>query len=316
MAGENLLVSMDEKTFVAGSLPSNFDGELVEARACIWNYDNGAGPKIDANGNVVYTLALRTKILSQERDEAGQQKVIWNWWSAGDPTAFVPTLDGSTPAPLDEAGCSVGIGFMPVGTKKAMNASTNLSQALSALSDAELLDPHLKRARSGDVRWMEGLYGHWERIALKKKDNNFTPAERQDGKRFPPEILVITKLKVKGASVAPAASGPPTSARPGVPPVSAPAPVAAAPGIPAVSAAAGPLDEILKAVVLAALATAPAEGLLKGKLAGAVLASPLVDAPNKAKSIPRIGNNDFLKAGMEEGLWAFDDTTGLLFRIG
>lgn len=308
---ESLLVSMDQDEFVAGGLPSDFDGEVIEARSVVWNYDNGNGPKVDeTTGQVIYTLAVRLTI---KPDTPGEKDYVV-FQSAGDPTHFLPSMDGVTPSPADETGCSEGIYFIRQGSKQQLTNNTNYAQFLNALKDAESQAPQLARKREADVRFLEGLYGHWDRIPQKRRAGMVT-AEATDAKRKSNDILVCTQLKVKGATAAPAAR--PAPAGPGAPPPARPAaaPPAPRPGAPTPAApavAAPDLDEALQGIVGTFL-TGKTDWTPKGGLSALVMSSKALAQPQKAKALTRITSVEFLAAGQEAGLWFYDADQGLLY---
>ena len=302
-AEENLMVGMDESEFVAGGLPTDFDGLVTEARTAIWNYDNGNGPKMskvyDADGNEVgeeplFTLAVRATI---QRD--GEPDIV-TYWSAGDPASFAPSMDGKTPSAVDEAGCSEGVYFIRVGSKSALNNNTNYAQMLQALADAESQAPHLKRQRSPDIRFLEGLYGHWERIPQKKRAGVVKP-EAEGKKAFAAEVLVCTQIKAAPVGKKAAAKAPPAVA-----PKAGPAKPTASSG----SGSATDLSGKLQAIVQQAALDAGDDGIAKGKLAGKVLKDATLTQPEKAKGVPMITSSEFLEAGMEAEKWVFDADTG------
>lgn len=312
---ESLIVGMDESEFQAGGLATDFDGEVVEARTVIWNYDNGNGPRTtqvhDDEGNVIgeeplVTLAVRITI---KRDD--DEPDVVNYWSAGDVNNFQPSMDGKTPAPLDEAGCSEGIYFIKVGSKAQLNNNTNYAQALQALADAESQAPALKRQRTPSVQFLEGLYGHWERIPQRKRSGIVKP-ENEAKKKFPDEVLVCTVVKAKPAGSKVAGK---------IAPKAAPAAPKAAPAKPtpttssaSTSANTGSesLDEKLIGIVMQAALDAGDDGIAKGKLSKFVLADATLTQPEKAKGVPRVANTAFLEAGMEAEKWLFDAETGLV----
>lgn len=314
---ESLVVGMNEEEFVAGGLATDFDGEVTEARTVIWNYDNGNGPKMakiyDADGNeigeeAVLTLAVRVAI-----ERADGEAAVVNFWSAGDPTNFAPSMDGKTPSPVDETGCSEGIYFIKVGSKSGLNNNTNYAQALQALADAESQAPHLKRARTPDIRFLEGLFGHWERIPQKKRAGVVKPEAEGKARFGAPEVLVCTQVKAKPATAPAAKAGPkavPTKAAPATPAAKTGAPATVTPA--ASSANTSDLNDKLMAIVMQAALDAGEDGVAKGKLAAIVLKDPGLTQQERAKGVPIIGSTAFLDAGFAAQKWIFDADNGLV----
>jgi len=342
---ETLEVSMDQNEFAQGGLPDDFDGEVKECWTEVWNYDNGNGPLVtketDQNGmeveRPVFTLAVGARI--KRDDKPGDDDDIITHWSAGDPTLFAPSMDGVNPSPPDETGCSYGVKFIRVGAQKALKNNTNWAQVLGALADAETQAPQLARQRTADVRFMVGLYAHWNRIPQVKRSGmagQVTPEGGERRNRQNRDVLVPTVVKLRGAPQlqqtagrpvpparpvgappvpvqrqAPVAPSAPTPAAPGFVPAAAPTPVAA------ITQAASALDGQLVPVIQTYLANlgVDASGMAitvpKGKLVQAVL-NPQngLDQPSRAKGVPRVGNNDFLTWGMASSFWIFDADAG------
>lgn len=304
---ESLVVSMDETEFVAGGLPTDFDGEVIQARTQVWNYDNGGGPKLDEQGNVILTLAVQLVI----RRGDGESDVV-NWLSAGDPAHFLPSADGRTPLPQLEDGSTEpgGIYFIRAGSKNALSDSSNYAQFLQELKNAEAATPALARKRTPSVQFLEGLHGHWDRIPQRKR-SGIVQADDQGRQR---EILVVTAVKAPKSGVAGPARAVPAARPAGAAPVARPAaatPVAAQ----AVASNYGLLDK-LKVIVMTAANGAGDDGMLKGKLSKVILQNIDLTQQEKAKGLPIATSVAFLNQGMEEGLWGFDADSGLLIGAG
>lgn len=285
---------------VQGGLAGDFWGTVKEARTTIWNYDNGNGPLVNESG-VVFTLAVRTVIAQDGEDESD----VVNYWSAGSPEDFVPSMDGETPSPLDEAGCSVGICFIPApgAPVKRMKNNTNYAQALEALTNAGF-----KGAVSPDYRFWEGLHAHWDRVPQKKRSGPGMSVSQEGGRAK--DILVPTALGAETAAV-PVPATAAVRAVPPARPAGAP-PVAAAPA--ATPAVATDFDETLAGIVVDSL---PADGsaVPKGTLASKVLKAANLTPAQKAKGVARATSAEFLNLLMGSGYVLFDADAGTVALI-
>jgi hypothetical protein len=288
-------VSMDPDTFVSGGLPGDFDGVVKEARTCVWNYDNGNGPKLDDQGNVVFGLFVRLTIERADDDDVIQ------YYSAGYPDSFQPSEDGENASEQNEAGLNEGVCFIPVGTKTALGRDTHYAQMLGALRDA-----NWKGSFSGDVRFLEDINAHWDRVPLKKR-SGVVAAEGEGGRKRASDILVPTAiLESVNVATKPTATGKTGSA-------AAKSAPAAAKGN---QGSGSDLDAKLRDIVIANL---PADGsaVKKGAFAGKVMSSKSLIPAEKSKGVPRVASNDFLNGGMNEdpALWLFDEEAGTVAAL-
>lgn len=307
-AGGSRAVSMNPDDFVASGLHSDFDGFVREARTALWNYDNGNGPKVDESGNVVFGSFVKLVVV----DKADGQEYI-QYYSATYPDAFVPSMDGETPSELDEAGCSEGVFFVPAegSTKSALGNNTNYAQFLRALRDAGY-----KEAWQADVRFLEGVSGHWDRVPVEKKGGQVRVTEDADKKNRKNDVLVVTRYDGREAAAGGATGGKPVAGKPAA---TKPTPVATKPSAPATPSAptsgGGDLDSKLIPIVQSLL---PADGtpIKKASLSGAIMKTKLTPQ-EKAAGVKRISSNEFLSWGMEQdpALWAFDAEAGDVFAI-
>lgn len=296
-------VSMNPDDFVAGGLPGDFNGIVTEAKAVIWNYDNGNGngAKTDDAGNALFTLAVKTTIHREEEDDD-----IVNWWSAGDAKHFVPSMDGENPVEMNEDGTAEGICFIPVGSKVQLGNNTNYAQALKALRDAGW-----KGAFSPDVRFLEGINGHWDRVPQQKRSGIVAvpKEEGQGGRKGGNDILVLTAVKEGGQTASAPKAAPAAKSSPSATAAKSSSPAAA-------TGTSTDLDAKLQEIVQSAL---PDDGtaIKKGSLAGKVMASKTLTQPEKSKGVKRITDNEFLDAGMNEdpALWLFDAETGEISKM-
>lgn len=286
-------VSMNPTDFVAGGLPTDFDGEVIEARTEVWDYDG----KTDDAGNQRFTLGVRLTIQPDD-SEVNKGEPIIAHFSAGNPQHFAPSVDEENPVDgyADENGIGgmalcEGTSFVPTGSKSALNNNTNWAQFLEALMNAQF-----KGQLTPDVRFLEGLYGHWDRIPQKTRAGLQGQSQEGGNKK---EILAITVIKPKPSSAAKAQAKAPAAK------AAAPKPQAQA-AAPAAPAAGGDLDDQLVELVKSALGGDPVK---KGSLAGLVTKSAL-PAAMKAKGVPRVVSAAFLEGGMENGHWLWDAESG------
>lgn len=292
--GGSKAVSMNPDDFIGGGLPSDFAGRVIEARTEIWNYDNGDGPLTDdETGEPVFTMAVRVTIEADDKETYPEP--IVQHYSAGNPQHFSPSLDSVNASPVDDAGLSEGVVFIPNGAKSALSNSSNFAHFCSALRDAQW-----KGKFDPDVRFLEGIYAHWERVGQKKRNGIVNP-QTEGG--YAKEILVPTKI-LTGAQMTQPVGKPPVARPAGAPPVKAQQ-------SPIPAAANEEFDAKLGGIVLGALQASPG-GVKKGSLAGMVMKAPNLTQPEKAKAVTRIASNDFLGGGMTNEWWLFDAETGVV----
>lgn len=295
---------MDPGEFVSGGLASDFDGVVIEAVTEVWNYDNGNGPKLDEQGNII--LAPFVRLVIQRHD--GEESVI-SHYKAGELEQFMPSVDGENPAEQNpETGLCDGEYFVKTGTKTAMGKDTNWGQLLSNLKDAGF------EAKGGQwqasvTKMLLGLDGHWDRVAAKKRSGMVVREE--DANKKTNDILCCTAVKAVGTGVAvkpAAAKTAPAAAKPAAA-KAAPAAAAAA----TTPAAAGGSDDELAGIVQSVLKT-DGTAVKKGSLPAAVMRSKLAPAV-KAASSKKVVDNDWLAAGSDAGLWVFDAESGEVYGI-
>ena len=298
-----------------GGLMDDFDGLVTKARYCPWDY----------NGNLDHHV-LGVGVTIQPYNENGEAEgdPFVQTYSAGDLEQFAPSMDGKLPVDLQaesETGEEYeGIYALRVGNKAQLNNNTNWAQFVMALLEAGYDRGLLTPA----VTWLEGTFGHWNRIPQKKR-SGLVQAD-DEGKRKRNEILVITEVKevptvkvakpgpkgiVPKAAPAAAATKPAAVAKKPVA-VAAPAEVEEAPEAEAGEVEVDPFDAKLFDIVAEAVAAAGETGLAKGKLAGSVIRK--VAGAEKAKAVKRVGETDFLESGGNEQ-WVYDPDTGTLFGV-
>lgn len=282
------VASMNPDNMIAGGLADDFDGLVTKARFVPWDYDG----KIDH-----HVLAVALTVLID-----GEKEPFTQHYSAGELEQFAPSMDGTNPVPLDNENATEaqleGVYALRVGKKEQLNNNTNWAQFVGALIDAQFDKSQL----GSSVTFMEGVYGHWNRIPQKKRSGIVaTPAAGAGAaKARANDILVITELKQ-------APTGAKTAARPAKATAAAQAQQAA----PATaSSGGGDLDDRLAVVVTEAVLAAGDEGLLKGKLAGIVIKA--FAGPEKAKAVKRVSETEFLEG---YDTWVFDADSGLLIGV-
>lgn len=312
------LASNNPENMVQGGLADDFDGVVVKARYAPWNYEG----KLDH-----YILAVRLEIRPD-----GEAEVFNAWYSAGDLEQYMPSNDGENPVNTEGFGTPGfnmeqvdGIYAIRVGKKEGLSNNSNWAQFMGGALEARLPKDRL----SPDVRFMEGVHGHWNRIAQKKRAGLVKAvAPGAEANQRQKEILALTEFKgivdpntKLAAKPSPfgAASTPPglPSSAPAVAtssgfPTSSPTPATpAASTAPATAGAGGDLDSKLVAIVSDALKSAP-EGLSKTKLPP--LALQKLNGAEKGKGVSRIVNSEFLAS--QPTAWAFDPESGMLYALG
>lgn len=308
------VASSNPDEMVQGGLMDDFDGLVTKARYCPWDY----------NGTLDHHV-LGVGVTIQPYNENGEPEgdPFVQTYSAGDLEQFAPSMDGKLPVDLQaesETGEEYeGIYALRVGSKAQLNNNTNWAQYVMALLEAGFDRGLLTPA----VTWLEGVFGHWNRIPQKKRAG-LVQAE-SEGQRRRNEILVITELKevptVKVAKpgpkgIVPKSPVPPVTAVPKgkTPVVQAAAEQVIEEAEAAAEAVADPFDAKLYDIVAEAVTAAGEAGLAKGKLAGSVIRK--VAGTEKAKAVKRVGEVDFLESGGNEGAqWVYDADSGTLFAV-
>lgn len=272
------VASNDPDDMVAGGLKDDFDGEVIKARYIPWDY----GGKLDH-----HILSVALTIQDDEEDQPFVQN-----YSCGELEHFMPSVDGEESVDLDkeEGEAWEGIYALAVGAKPQMNNNTNWAHFVGAIKDAGLP----KEAIGASIEFMEGVYGHWNRIAQRKR-SGIVVEQTDGGQKKSNDILVVTELKER-------APGRTTKA------TKAAAKAAATKGKPpAASAGAEDLDERLAVLVTEAVLAAD-EGIAKGKLPA--LAIRAFDGTEKAQAVRRVGQPEFLESS---DTWLYEAESGMLY---
>lgn len=284
------LASFNPDEMASGGLKDDFDGTILKARVVPWDYDG----KLDH-----HILACALTIQDVDDEPFVQH------YSMGNLEEFAPSIDGKEPVDLQNGDGEELEGYFAkrVGKKEKLNNNSNFAQFVGALLDAGFDRTSL----SSDIRFLEGIHGHFNRIPQKKRSGIVVDRgeEQAGGRKRNQDILVITELKEapKGAkTVAPKAAAP----KPGT--KAAPPAKAAPKGKEAPAEANGEsLDDRLRAHVTEAVLAAE-EGLPKAKLSK--IAIDNFQGAEKAKAIKRIQEPDFLESSET---WTFDADSATLF---
>lgn len=188
-------------TMVKAGLVNDFDGEITEARYVRWDYDG----KLDHD-----ILAVRLTIQPDDPDVNKGEPVVQHY-SAGDIKNWVPSEDGE-----EEADEGVYVAKGENGKQTGLPDSSNFAQFVGALEALGFNsdDPALSA--------MEGVRGHWYRVAQRKRAGMAASATGGEGGGDERQrtILVLTEL-AKGAAKksagATAAKGKPPAAKKAAP---------------------------------------------------------------------------------------------------
>ena len=270
-----------------GGLPDDFDGTIAKARITAWDYD----------GNIKdHILALALTIEREDGEESFVQH-----YSMGDINAFVPSRDGKTSCNLDSDNPEDWEGYfaMKAGKRDALSNNSNFAHFIGALIDAGFDKANL----SNDIRFLEGIRGHFNQIPQKKRSGIQVKREEGEDNKREKTLLVITELKEGEAPKSAAKGG--TASKPAAnkPAAGKPAPKEDAEEAAPVSDLDTKLQELVTEAVLGA-----DEGLPKSKLASIVIKG--LSGAEKAKGLKRVGELDFLN-GSET--WTYDADTATLF---
>lgn len=276
------VASMNPDNMASGGLKDDFDGEVLKARLVPWDYD----------GNIDHhILAVALTIKPDEDDEPFVQH-----YSCGELEQFVPSMDGETPVDLHngEGEALEGIYALRVGRKEQMNNNTNWAHFIGASIDAGFPKSSIGAA----VSFIEGVYGHWNRIPQKKRSGIITqPAGTDNNKKRSNDILVITEIRERTNGTRPG----PTKAAAARPAAAKTASTAAP-----TATAAGSLDDRLRVVVTEAVLASDG-GLRKASLAALAIKS--FQGSDKAKAVKRVSEIEFLESSET---WVFDSDSATL----
>lgn len=284
----------DPDLFAEGGLRDDFDGTILKARYAPWDYMG----ELDH-----HVLAVALTIKPDEDDEPFVQ-----YYSAGDLEHFVPSNDGKTSVPLDSETATPeqleGIYALRVGKREQLANSSNWATFVQNLIEAKFPKDRLKAA----VSFVEGTYGHFNRIPQKKR-SGIVAAPAKEGKTRRNDILVMTEIKgfVKPGAAATPAQG----AAPKAPPAKPVPPAKPAASAAATPAPAGDLIARVTEVVSTAVTEAGEAGLEKAALAQLMVSS--FSGADKAKAVKMIGDVKFL--GSDDAPWAYDADTGTLYAL-
>ena len=149
-----------------GGLIDDVDVEIKSARFVSYDYDGKADKP---------ALCLLLVLADTDGTDHAQ------YYSAGDLAYFVPSEDPKNPD-LN------GITIVAVGEKTAMNGGTNAAIMLNSLVQAGFDESKLD---AGDVRVLEGLNGHVNRVPQPKRSN--LPSRPGQSQRDP-MVLVFSKI--------------------------------------------------------------------------------------------------------------------------
>jgi len=267
------VASMNPDNMVSAGLADDFDGQITEARVVPWDYDG----KLDHD-----ILAVRLTI---EPDEDSGFEEFTQHYSAGDLEYFVPSMDGKSPVDLDadDKADMEGVYAFPTGAREQLNNNSNWADFLFKLRDAEFPPDDM----DADVRFVEGLAGHFNRVPQQKRSGIVRPSG--DGDTRQKTILVVTEIseakpKTRKKRTSKKSSKSTTKSTPKVD---------------------SDLDYRIEEVILEALVEA--EELPKAKLPGLVI--KVFAGAEKAKAVKRAASVEYLNS---REAWEFDEDEGVL----
>lgn len=167
---EGKRVSMNPDNFVEGGLIDDFDGEVMMAKFCYWDYDKG--------GEQYLFLGLVIKNLADSKE-------FPQYYSAGDKEMFEP-------------GDEEGTWLKAKSDRGAMSTSTNAAALLKSLQAANFPQQRLEEMGIGEA--LVGLKAHWNRVTQPKRPGLIKTGKAADGKdeREKSTLLVSSILSLPG----------------------------------------------------------------------------------------------------------------------
>lgn len=208
---ESMVASLLPDEMVAGGLADDFDGIVRVARYAPFDYQGTVDPPV---------LSIELTIERLEDGLEDDEKMVTQNWSAGDMKNFRPSTDGVNPtgeeSVTDEEGnvttkIAPGYFAVRVGQRTALNNNTNAAQLMRSILDAQF--PRDKF--SPDIRFIEGIKGHWNRLPPDKKGGQFkNQTPEQSEKSSKRDVLCLTRLDgyEKGGATGKSAAGKPVVA--------------------------------------------------------------------------------------------------------
>ena len=267
---------------VSGGLADDFDGVVREARYAPFDY----------NGSIqdpVLSVRLKIERFGVDAGADDDDRFVTQNWSAGNLEQFRPSMDGKNPTPGVGMEIEPGVYAIRVGERTALNNNTNTAQLMRSLLDAQV--PREKF--NPDIRFIEGLKGHWNRLPPDKKGGQFkdqTPEQAAKSSRR--DVLCLTRFDGFDA---------PTAGKPN-----------GQAGKPTTAGTSASVDAKLVEIVKAALKPG-APAIKKTALSGAVLKAAKGDKDVNAM-VKRVTTTDFLESLAEHNV-LFDAETGTVEAI-
>lgn len=283
--------SLNPDNYVSGGLPDNFDGTIVKAVFCPWDY----------NGNIDKPV-LAAAITIKPNEDSDLEEFTQHY-SAGDLSQFVPSKDGEEAVDLElleqdeyDTEDVEGPFALRVGKKEGLNNNTNFAQFMTALVECGFDTSKI----GASIEFLEGVSGHFDRVPQKKRSGIVRDDEEGGNtSNRTKDVLVLSSLsKVKGKVSTKKAKPEPEEdeEEEEAPKTKAKKSAKADTG--------GDLDEALTAIVVEALEAADGKPVKKSDLGKLVLKSKDIDMKQKGKAVKRIGDAEFLGGS---DLWNYDE---------
>lgn len=308
------MISANPETFTkGGSLLDDFDGKILEAGTCLFDY----------NGTLAEGVPALRVVIGHGENFA---ELVIEHYTAGDVKNFVPSMgDGETfESPYgaaEGATRTMGMGFDQVGDKGFLNESTKTGLLIAACVNAGL-DP-AKLDTGNYYEALTGLLCHWMRRNLPERTGGkaLTQDPAKAGKKkFPEQILEPSEIKEGVAKAKPAAAAKPAAVNAAKKPAPAataakPQAAAAAPSAPAATNGGGATldpaeyDEAITKIILGKITAEGADGTIKKRdLVQLLYGSIKTDTTFRTAATKRAIQGDFLAGGP----WSFDEASGVL----
>lgn len=269
-----------------GGLPSDFNGTVV--LSCFEPYNYGGTTRDDGS---TFKHDLFHHLTIEPDEDSGVKGPLEVYYRVGDLDHIAPSADGKNPVDLngDNTALMRGGFVVPISSKGKVYQNSNFWFFIKKLLEAGY---PAERVASGDIGSLTGLYAHWNRVDLPKRDIKDQPADKKNR-----DILVVTEVINVGAVAAKSAKA---GAKVG----------AGKTGVPGANGAGSDLEQRAVDAILVKLAEN--EGQMAKKEVAPLMLKTFTGA-ERAQAVTMVGKPEFLEGHQDSFL--FDADNGVLLAV-